>query len=244
MSLLNPLIDELHAPDNNTRVAAALALGKSGDEAALAPLLAALWAEPDDYVRETLTWAIVKFGALAVPPLAQMTQHADAHLRHQAVHVLGKIGGASAVAPLVTALNDSNPTVQIKAAFSLGQIGDVRAIPALIGQFGAANLNVQNSVNAALERFGANAVDALAETLTTPRWHSRKQAAEVLALIAHPRAIPALTQSLSDEHAEVRFAAISALCEIGTPDTKSAVRPSLADPDPRVQAMARQHLKS
>lgn len=236
---MSTLAAQLQAPDKNQRVAAALTLGKSGDLAALPILLAALSAELDDNVRETLTWAIVRFGDDAIQPLAQMLTDCDAVIRHQATHVLGKIGSQNTVPHLIMALGDVDSTVQMKAAFSLGQTGDRRAILALVQLLGHRNNTLQSMINTALEQFGRAAIDLLAEALQHPHWQARKQAAEVLDLIGDPKAITVLANALNDENNEVRFAAISALYNIGGPHAFGIMRSALNDNDERVKMIAR-----
>lgn len=236
---MSTLAAQLQAPDKNQRVAAALTLGKSGDLAALPLLLAALSAELDDNVRETLTWAIVRFGEAAIQPLAQMLTDCDAVIRHQATHVLGKIGSQNTVPHLIMALGDVDSTVQMKAAFSLGQIGDRRAILALVQMLGHRNNTLQSMINTALEQFGRAAIDLLAEALQHPHWQARKQAAEVLDLIGDSKAITVLANALNDENNEVRFAAISALYNIGDARAFGIVRSALNDADIRVKTIAR-----
>ena len=236
---MSTLAAQLQAPDKNQRVAAALTLGKSEDLAALPLLLAALSAELDDNVRETLTWAIVRFGDNAIQPLAQMLTDSDAAIRHQATHVLGKIGSQNTVPHLIMALGDVDSTVQMKAAFSLGQTNDHRAIPALVQILGHHNDTLQLMINTALERFGSAAIELLAQALQHPRWQARKQAAEVLDLIGDPKAINALAQALNDENNEVRFAAISALYNIGGARTFGIMRSALNDAEIRVKTIAR-----
>ena len=66
------LIEELHHPDKNVRGKAALSLGKLGDIALLDTLLHALGTEPDLYVREDITWALVRIGGEALEPLIDL----------------------------------------------------------------------------------------------------------------------------------------------------------------------------
>ena len=231
-------ISQLGAPDKDVRVAAALHLGKVADASSVDALLRALAAEPELYVRETLTWALVRLGHTAVAPLIQMLASSDPAWRNHAAHVIGKMGADDAVDSLIQTLADTDATVRMKATLSLGQIGNPKTIPFLIQRFGDADSMVQSTVNTALEQFGAAAIDPLIGALHDSREWVRKQAAEVLGLLANDRATPALAQLLTDEHAEVRFAAMSALHDIGSPSARRAMRTAINDADVRVRALA------
>jgi HEAT repeat protein len=231
-------ISQLHASDKDARVAAALHLGKTADVSALDALLQSLAVEPELDIRETITWALVRLGHAAVTPLIQMLANPDPFVRHHAAHVLGKIGAPESVDPLIQSLGDSDPTVRMKAALSLGQIGDPKAIAFLIQHLGDADLIVQSTVNTAIEQFGEAAIAPLIDTLHDPHWHVRKQAAEVLGMIASDLATSALAQRLADEHSDVRFAAIFALHTIGSQNARHAIRTAIDDSDNRVRTLA------
>jgi HEAT repeat protein len=122
-------------------------------------------------------------GDAAVPPLILLLSDADAVIRHQATHVLGKIGSPGTVAALIASLKDMDSTVQLKAASSLGQIGDIKAIPELILLLGNENLDLQTAVNTALEQFGTAAIEPLTQSLLNESWRVREQAADILGMI-------------------------------------------------------------
>ena len=63
------LIARLRDPDRDVRIRAALDLGKSNEPGATGALIEALGGEPDFFVRETLTWSIVRRGPAATPLL-------------------------------------------------------------------------------------------------------------------------------------------------------------------------------
>jgi HEAT repeat protein len=62
------------------------------------------------------------------------------------------------------------------------------------------------------------------------RWWVRSEAAQALGLIAEPKAVPSLTQSLDDDHEEVRAAAIEALGRIGDESTLAVLVMQLQTP--------------
>ena len=88
-------------PDARIRRRAALAIGRVGLKAGVAPLLAALAADAEPEVRQMAAFA------------------------------LGLLRDPSAVAPLREALRDASPLVQGRAAEALGAIGDAPSAPAI-----------------------------------------------------------------------------------------------------------------
>lgn len=227
---LNTLREQLRHPDSNLRSQAALSLGKLDDSDALKLLIDALCTEPNLYVREDMTWAIVRKGDAALLPLIDLLRDPNPAARHHAAHVLGKIGDARAVEALIRALHDSDDSVVLKVVFALGQIADSRAIPALMGVLGHENADVQSTLATVLEGFGAAAVPALAQALTHQRWPVREQAADILGLIGSKDAEPVLVAALQDVHWQVRFAAVTALGQLGGMSAKNAVLAMHDDP--------------
>ena len=94
---LNTLIEELRHPDKNVRSKAALSLGKLGDASVLNTLLHALGSEPDLFVREDITWALVRIGGVALEPLIDLLYNTNPAVRFHAAHVLSKMADARAV---------------------------------------------------------------------------------------------------------------------------------------------------
>jgi HEAT repeat protein len=240
---MNNLIQELQHLNRDVRSQAALGLGRLGDSSALDALIAAIQHEQDFFVREDLTWALVRMGETAIQPLIDLLQEANPATRHQAAHVLGKINDVRATDALIEALQDTNPEVVAKAAFTLGQFGDVKAIPALIAQLGHENRDVQETLIDVLERFGVAAVQPLIASLQSENPQVRELAADILGLLRSRDAIPALIELLKDEHWQVRFAALTAFGHIGSPKTKEAIQSMNNDPEPRVRALVPKMLR-
>lgn len=232
----NDLVARLRDPDRNVRLQAALDIGKLNEAGAAGALIEALAAEPDFFVRETLTWSIVRLGSAATPLLMDRLEDESPSVRHDAAHALSKIGDPHALAALVTILGDENSAVVSKAAFALGQIGDASAIPALVALLGRDDRELESALNAVLERFSTAAVQPLVQALADENWRTREQAADALRGIGDTGAIAGLTTLLGDPCWQVRFAAVNALGEIGAaPETFETVRD---DDDRRVRALA------
>ena len=121
--------------DWHVRKYAAVALGKIGDDRAIAPLVNALSDEDSD-VRWKSLMALGKIGEPAVEPLLNAFENEDWQMRGRAAEVLGKIGDERAIEPLVNALNKRDRTqnkyVRGRIIEALGRIGDERAVKPLI----------------------------------------------------------------------------------------------------------------
>jgi HEAT repeat protein len=232
------LIEQLHHPDRNVRSHAALTLGKQQDSTAMTALLETLPTEPDFFVREDITWALIRLGDQILEPLLIMLRSEDPEARHLAAHTLGKLGDRRATNALIQSLEDEHPKVVMKAAFTLGQFRDQKAIPALIGLLGHPDREVQTSVNRALEDFAPASIQPLIAALKHEVWQVREQAVDILGLIEVENAVPALIAALEDAHWEVRFAVATALSQIGSLEALEALRILEADEHPRVRELA------
>jgi len=94
-------------------------------------------------------------------------------------------------------------------------------------------------VHAALDQLGEAAIEPLGCALHDFSWAIRQQAAEILGMSGSRKAIPELSHALQDTHAEVRFAAISALHNIGGIEAQRALKMAENDGDERVGALAK-----
>jgi HEAT repeat protein len=227
------LINDLAHPDRSVRGRAAIALGELREDATVEPLIAALVAEADFFVRENLTWALVRLSEPALPLLIDRLRDPDPAARHHSAHVLSKIGDPRAVEALIERLADVDAVVVSKAAYALAAMGAARAIPALIAQLGHPASETRTAISQSLERFDAAAVPALITALKVDHTAAREHAADALALIADPAAVPALITTLADPEARVRLAAVTALDHIDDQAAMDALADH-HDPDPTV----------
>jgi hypothetical protein len=122
--------------------AAAEALGKIGDSAAV-PALIKLFRDSSKIVRETAGTALVYIGQASVDPLIETLKDKDFVVRCHAARALGgmttdyQIGRTwvrepKVVDALIAMLKDPDRAVREDATIALGQIGDPRAIDVLI----------------------------------------------------------------------------------------------------------------
>lgn len=233
-------VTDLSHPDKNVRIRAALDLGTARQHAALPSLIGRLSWEPDFFVRENLTWAVVRMGPDAVPPLLELLESPDPQGRLQAVHTLSKIADPASASALSPLLNDPDDEVARKAVFALGQMGNPDALTALLAGVGHPDAERRTTLGNALAQFGSLAVPLLLERLGHPHAPARTHAADILGLLGDPAAAPVLTGVLLNEAEawEVRFAALSALGQLPGEDADRGVAQATHLDDPKLRAVA------
>ena len=168
----------LGSKDPTERQRAAVSLGKSGNPAAVEPLINALKDE-DYFVR---SFAAIALGSLndgrAVDPLIKALADPNQRVRRSAAESLGIIKNLKAVDALLMTLNDENVFVRRSAAESLGHIGDPKAIDPLLKALGDQDSYIRTGASIALTSIGGSAVPRLLGALGD--WRMGPRIAEIL----------------------------------------------------------------
>jgi len=240
---LENLINQLNHHDHHVRSSAISALHQLDDDRKYDVLVNALHTEPDIFITEDITWALVKHTDATIDRVMTLVTHPNPTARHRAVHTLGKMGKPQALDALIPALQDKDKSVMMKCIFVLGQIGDSRAIPALIGLLGSDDVDIEGVLMEVIEKFGKPALPHLMQALQHEHWRVREQATTILGQIGDSSAVPALITALNDPHWSVRFEAIQALAGIDKKHLKQVIQPLQNDPDSRVRALANKLVK-
>lgn len=181
-----PFVDvtALAAPVASTRLNAALAIGTHPNPTLVDALVARCAIEPDFYVREMLTWALIRHpSALVVPRLLVELGSERAQARSQALHTLSKIKDA-ATFPFITRslLRDPDDDVARsawRAAVVLVPDGQKRDLAEELAlQLGRGDRDVQLSLSRALVALGPDVLEPvlrtpLASATPTVRAHAR-----------------------------------------------------------------------
>lgn len=130
---MDMLVRTFHSSaDPTIRRYAVYLLGKTGDPAAIRPLVEAL-ADPEKAVREQAMRSLVAMGEDAVGPLtAAMKKDPKWQARYRAAEALGKLAGKEVVTPLIQGLSDNRDHVRYMAAKGLMGLGDSSAVEPLI----------------------------------------------------------------------------------------------------------------
>lgn len=154
------LLDALGAGNSSTRLQAALKVGTYADPGAIDALLDRCAIEPDFFVRDMLTWALIRLPAeVTVPRLLAELRSEHAQARSQALHTLSKIGDRTTW-PAITRSLLRDPDDEVarsawRAAVVLVPDGEQPTLAAeLATQFGRGNRVVQLSLSRALVALG------------------------------------------------------------------------------------------
>src|SRR5207302_256559 len=219
--------ETLGAADPFVRRQAALAAGRSGDTAAVAPLLAAL-RDSSAPVQAAAAFALgLLKDARAVAPLAALTRTGDGAPQCEAVTAIAKIGGD-------------------EGARGVADLLDVKTAP------GAGTSAVQRVALLEAWRLGTRApVAQLTDFARDPDPAARAHAVYSLARLRIARAVPALLGALADPEPYVRAVALPGVtralsdsAQIPPPEVIARIRPLLGDRDRRVRVNALRALAS
>lgn len=241
MTSTSALATLLNDPDRNVRLRAAMELGISKDSAAAPVLVEALGPELDSRVRGMITWAAVQHAEEAMDDLVALVQDGDPAVRHQALHVLSKIGGREILPYVLPAVADEDPQVAIKAYRAAASTDAPEVVPALVARLGDGDDEQRDQLNRALRLLGAWPVEPLVEALGSADVAVRLHAADALAEIGGPDAEPAviaLTVALEDPESDVRLAAVCALGELQDESSAEVLRQTSAGTDQLLATVA------
>lgn len=198
------------------RYEAAIALGRTGDQAAVPALKEAL-SDPDPGVRWMSLESLGAIGGPALPVLIGLLDSDDVDLRWGAAVALGDIGDPAAVGPLVRALGDSDRYVRTRAALALAAIG-VPALPSLAAAAGNRDAGVRWAAALALGKIRSpESIQILSPLLADSDRAVRWKAAEALGVLGDAAAVGPLVAALGDGDEAVRGAVTAALIAIGEP---------------------------
>jgi HEAT repeat protein len=160
----------LAADDESVRLKAALAAGSYPQPGLLDVLVERCAVEPDFYVRDMLTWALLRLPPeITVPRLIDELRSERAQARSQALHTLSKIKHAGAW-PAITRslLRDADDEVARsawRAAVVLVPNGQEKELAEeLAAQLGRGDRDVQLSLSRALVALGEEVIEPLLRT--------------------------------------------------------------------------------
>ncbi|GAA1394973.1 HEAT repeat domain-containing protein [Luteococcus peritonei] len=185
MTSLPTLMAALRGDDATRRQQAALLLGGQPVAQVMDELVELMAGEPDDFVRETLIWAVVQDPAAAAPALVSALGREELP-REPVLHALSKVGDPTTVPAILPHAGSEDPVVAAKAWWALGRIADESSLPVLLSHLGAEKAELRHGLTRALLQFGARAIDALERELEHPEAAHRSHAAEVLVAFANP----------------------------------------------------------
>jgi HEAT repeat protein len=243
---VDPLIALLKDEDPIVRAYSAGALGGTKAERAIAPL-AALLNDGDAYVRRTAAEALGGTGSpQAIRPLVELLEDPTRDLAKSAIRALGQIKQPDVIPFLIKALDNPAWNATDAAAQALGELGAQEAVGPLIQCFEEMPDCPYHLVGQALWKLNSErAVDAwIAGLKKGSWWYARAACAAQLGKTKMEKALLPLQEALQDESPEVRRAAVLALMEFRSEETRNALQGALKDRDLEVRVYAREALKN
>lgn len=175
------------------RLEAALAAGTRPDPAFVDPLIARCGVEPDFYVRDMLTWALVRHPAdLVLPRLREELASPTPQARSQALHTLSKIGDPETRRWITREhLHDADDEVARAAwrtAAGLAADDDERStlVEELLHELGRGDFEVRRSLSRALIELGEAVETSLTRLASHPDAAVRAHAEATLRLYEDP----------------------------------------------------------
>jgi HEAT repeat protein len=247
---IDPLLQALKDEEAEVRMAACLGLGSFKNPATFDEITNVLWDDPEIEVRQAAAQGLGNTGHPAALPFLMEALH-DSYWWYEreyaASDLLSAIEkmGAAAVEPLIEALRDKEGTVRKFAAILLGRLGDPRAIEPLSMALYDMHHEVGKVSAEALARFGASALEVLAEALRHPEMWIRIHAVEALSQIKDRRVGPILLEMLNDPEREVKKEVIRSLGELKDPRALPALQEIVANrADRELHALAKQAMEN
>lgn len=235
------LATDLGHPDKNVRLDAAVRLGALGNKDAVASLVGALRSDPDFFVCETVTWALVRCGSAAVEPVIALLDDEAPLVQARAAHALSKLGDSRAIPALITRLGEHDLAVRETCVMALGHLGGDEAMNALVALLGSDQAELATAVSRAVEAFGEDALSALVARVGDDDPRVRAQVVDLLGFTGSAEAVPPLCAAANDEDASVRIGVLTALSALrvhGREQIPLVFERAVDDPDRRVQMLA------
>ncbi|AVT31132.1 hypothetical protein C6361_18495 [Plantactinospora sp. BC1] len=184
----------LEHSDPSVRLRSALAVGTTPDQRLVDKLIERCATEPEFYVREMLTWALIRHPAsTTVPKLVDELRSRRAQARSQALHTLSKIGDRRAwpaiTRDLLTDAEDEVARSAWRAAVALVPDGEEPELAAVLAtQLGRGNHETQLSLSRALVSLGEVITPILHAATTDPDPRVRQHALATERLLRDPDA--------------------------------------------------------
>ncbi|HEY1014049.1 MAG TPA: HEAT repeat domain-containing protein [Herpetosiphonaceae bacterium] len=206
------------------------------DHTQIAALIQRLQESPNQWLPAAK--ALGALGAVALPALLALDDHADAALRSKIAYALGAIDDPRARARLLRHLADPHPKLRSTAAWVSGNCPHLTLRDPLLRLLADQDAMLRSSAVHSLRNFGGDILPALLPWLRHAMPHARAAAAQVLSGTADPAAQALLQPLLDDSSTVVVAAAVDALATPGRDDLLLRVTAMLAAPEPSLRMTA------
>jgi len=182
----------LSSPDQSTRLKVALTAGTYPNIENIAVLIEQSRHENDFFVRDMLTWALIRNDHTHVAQALALELNSEIpQARSQALHTLSKLGNKNLyrliTKKLLLDVNDMVACTAWRAASVLvaeNEIWDL--VLTLTSQLGRGNLEIQLSLSRSLCSLGKSIIDPLENAMSSPKENVRIHAGFTLKLLENP----------------------------------------------------------
>ncbi|WP_242453913.1 HEAT repeat domain-containing protein [Bailinhaonella thermotolerans] len=185
----------LESAEVSVRLRAAMAAGTDPDPRLVGALIERCAVEPEFFVRDMLTWALIRHpAALTVPALIAELASERAQARSQALHTLSKVGDrrvwpAITRALLTDAADDEVARSAWRTAVAFVPEGEEPGLAEVLAtQFGRGGPETRLSLSRALVALGEVIVPVLRAAMEGPDAQVRQHAAATERLLRDPEA--------------------------------------------------------
>jgi len=176
----------------------------------------------------------------------------DPRLRFEGLRLLARRGAPEAVDSLLAFLEETRDSerMHLQRLSAVSLLGELEGSePGLRALYEGADPGLRRGAAKALEARGDTSlvereIAGLRPSLADPDGGERARAAQEVARLASPAAVPLLLGLLADDNSDVRFQAIDGLRLAGDASVAHALEPLLEDRSARVRALARRTLES
>ncbi len=216
------LIEQLTAEDLETRQAAAVALGRIGDQRATGALVRAL---QDEELAITAAGALARIGdGSAFEALLRLIGHHDGAVRHAMIAALNSIGHEDMPSRLAVLLDDANPQVRESAVRIAGYFGYPVCRSGVLTCCADPIESVRRAAVEQLPMFDDDgAIEQLSRSLSDDTAAVRAAAAAAFARVEANAARDPLVRALGDPDAWVRYFALRSLRTMRDAEVTAAV---------------------
>lgn len=221
--------DLLANPDKNIRFYAVGALGETGSEQAVDPLISSL-EDPSWLVRRQSFEMLEKIGRVAVDKLKDAFFKGNDDIKYWTVRLIARILRGDAVEVLKKLLNTQEKELRYFIVTALGETEDIRCVPTLIECFKDNFWQIRQKACEMVALMKHGAIPYLEAALTNESEDVRYWSVRAIGRIGGTPAMRVLLEVKKHPNNRMRLFAIYALADIGSDEVIDPLVESLGDP--------------
>lgn len=213
-----------------TKDAAAIALGKLGDKSVLPLLVERLNKGLVGLDSLELGEAFTGIGSPATGDLIKALDSPNSEVRELAIHALGRIGDKLATPYLIKLVDENNPTLTGDVVIALGDLGDKQALPILINLYNSKKINLKKEILRAFTGLPDKSIEPLLIEIVKGKNSTLEfkcMAIETLGNIKDTELVGLFENLLKDGDETIKLTAAYALCKTGKSEYETYLKEAL-----------------